>query len=114
MDTYDAGHWLKLSPNFSVLPLYVDHSALDAYTLCIKAGGKKILFTGDFQAHGTQSGRGQLWAALEKFFPADGSRDAQLIYSMWTGYLNGSRRDEELLKALGGRKPVPLHTSGHA
>lgn len=52
--------------------------------------------------------------ALERFYPTDGSRDAQLIYSMWTGYLEGRHRDKELLAALGGRKPIPLHTSGHA
>lgn len=281
MRTYNAGHELKeLAPNFSVLPLYVDHSALDAYMLYIKAGGKNILFTGDFRTHGIQSERGQLWsalkhyvvpggvdvlvtegtmlgrleeakenpvkterelglaalerfrehkynfvlmsstnldslmmfyhytprgmlfvcdsyqaqvmltamkgmekkeprwyqrspyqptvyiwrtsrdedlselermgaalaqsiqilpadggmmsqkgfvfltrrnsfahghkAALDNFYPLDGSRDAQLIYSMWTGYLYGPQRDKELIKALDGRKPVPLHTSGHA
>lgn len=43
MRTYDAGHWQTLSSSFSVLPLYVDHSALDAYMLYIKAGGRKIL-----------------------------------------------------------------------
>lgn len=280
MKTYRAGRWMNLSPNFSVLPLYVDHSALDAYMLYIKAGGKKILFTGDFRTHGIQGERGQLWSALEKyvvpggvdvlvtegtmlgrleeakenpvqterdlgraafrafqahpynfvmlsstnldslmmfyhytprgklfvcdsyqaqvmltamkgmeqkerrwyqrspyqpticiwrasrdedlselermgaalaqpirvlpadgglmsqrgfvfltrrsslgrghkaaldtFYPLDGSRDAQLIYSMWKGYLSGPHRDKELVKALEGRKPVPLHTSGHA
>lgn len=281
MRTYHAGHELEgLSPNFSVLPLYVDHSALDAYMLYIQAGGKKILFTGDFRTHGIQGERGQLWSALEKyvvpngvdvlvtegtmlsrmeevrenpiqterdlgraalekfrerkynfvmlsstnldslmmfyhytprgklfvcdsyqaqvmltamkgmekkerrwyqrspyqpaiyiwrtdrdedlselermgaalaqpiqilpadgglmsqrgfvfltrrsslgrghkaaldtFYPLDGSRDAQFIYSMWKGYLYGPHRDKELVKALEGRKPVPLHTSGHA
>ena len=280
MKTYRAGHWMDLSPNFSVLPLYVDHSALDAYMLYINAAGKKILFTGDFRTHGIQSERGQLWAALEQyvvpngvdvlvtegtmlnrleearenpvqterdlgraafrafqahqynfvmlsstnldslmmfyhytprgklfvcvsyqaqvmltamkgmekkeprwyqrspyqptiyiwrssededlselerlgtalaqpirilpanagqmsqrgfvfltrknsitrghkaaldtFYPLDGSRDAQLIYSMWSGYLRGPHRDKELIKTLEGRKPVPMHTSGHA
>ena len=278
MRTYNARHWHTLSPNFSVLPLYVDHSALDAYMLYINAGGKKILFTGDFRDHGIQSERGQLWKALEyyvvpggvdvlitegtmlsrleearknpirterelgraalekfrehkynfvmlsstnldsimmfyhhtpqgmlficdsyqakmmltamkgmenkerywyqrsryqdtiyiwsgrdgemtkleqmgaalakpirilpadggmmsrkgfvfltrknfspahwpaleKFFPLDGSRDAQFIYSMWTGYLKGKYKDEKLLQALGGRETKPLHVSGHA
>lgn len=280
MKPYRARHWMNLSPNFSVLPLYVDHSALDAYMLYIQAAGKKILFTGDFRTHGIQNERGQLWSALERyvvpggvdvlvtegtmlsrteearenpvqterdlgrealkkfrkhkynfvmlsstnldslmmfyhytprgmqfvcdsyqaqvmltamkgmekkeprwyqrspyqpaiyiwrssrgedlseveqmgaalaqpirvlpadgglmsqrgfvfltrknsiarghrgalntFYPLDGSRDAQLIYSMWKGYLYGPHRDKELVKTLEGRKPVPLHTSGHA
>lgn len=43
------------------------------------------------------------------------SRDAQIIYSMWRGYLpEGSHPDAQLASFLGGRKPVCLHTSGHA
>lgn len=35
-----------------VTPYVVDHSALDAYMFLIEAGGKRILFTGDFREHG--------------------------------------------------------------
>ena len=52
--------------------------------------------------------------ALKKFFPLNGSRDAQFIYSMWEGYLKGEHADEKLLEALKGRKWEPLHVSGHA
>lgn len=67
MRTYQAGKWLELAPDISVLPLYVDHSALDAYMLYINAAGKKLLFTGDFRDHGIQGERGQLWAALNRY-----------------------------------------------
>lgn len=38
--------------DIAVTFLAVDHSALDAYMFLIEAGGKRILFTGDFREHG--------------------------------------------------------------
>lgn len=38
----------------------------------------------------------------------------QLIYSMWDGYLEPDHSDKDLLRYIGGRKIVHLHTSGHA
>lgn len=38
--------------DMGITPFFVDHSALDSYMLLIEAGGKKILFTGDFREHG--------------------------------------------------------------
>ena len=38
--------------DITVTPYVVDHSALDAYMFLIEAGGKRILFTGDFREHG--------------------------------------------------------------
>lgn len=35
-----------------VMPLICDHSALDAYMFVIELNGKRILYTGDFRAHG--------------------------------------------------------------
>ena len=35
-----------------VMPLVCDHSALDAYMFVIELNGKRILYTGDFRAHG--------------------------------------------------------------
>ncbi|MCR4642206.1 MAG: MBL fold metallo-hydrolase [Lachnospiraceae bacterium] len=35
-----------------VTPLVCDHSALDAYMFIIELNGKRILYTGDFRAHG--------------------------------------------------------------
>jgi ribonuclease J len=33
----------------------VDHSAFDAYSLLIEAGGKRLFYTGDFRAHGRKA-----------------------------------------------------------
>jgi ribonuclease J len=52
MQTYNVGQWMKFGNGMEIMPLVVDHSALDAYMFVIKAGGKKILFTGDFREHG--------------------------------------------------------------
>lgn len=38
--------------NIRVTPLFIDHSAFDAYMFLIEADGKKILHTGDFRGHG--------------------------------------------------------------
>jgi len=38
--------------DIEITPFSVDHSAYDAYMFLIKAGGKKILHTGDFRSHG--------------------------------------------------------------
>lgn len=46
----------------------------------------------------------------DKFYPLDG----QIIYSMWTGYLEERYADEALLRFIGGRPYETLHTSGHA
>ncbi len=37
---------------FRITPYLVDHSAFDAYALLVEAGGKRLLYSGDFRAHG--------------------------------------------------------------
>lgn len=66
MHIYLPGRWLRLAPELEVLPIPVDHSALDAYMFYIRAGDKKLLFTGDFREHGIQGEGGRLWAALRE------------------------------------------------
>jgi ribonuclease J len=39
----------------TVIPLFVDHSAFDAYMFIVDADGKRILHTGDFRGHGFRS-----------------------------------------------------------
>lgn len=39
----------------SVIPLFVDHSAFDAYMFIVEADNKRILHTGDFRGHGFRS-----------------------------------------------------------
>ncbi len=69
MQTYQAGEELGAFQNIRVLPIYVDHSAPDAYMFYIQAAGKKILFSGDFRDHGIVGERDRLWRTLEKFVP---------------------------------------------
>ena len=69
MQTYQAGEELGAFQNIQILPLYVDHSAPDAYMFYIQTAGKKILLSGDFRDHGIVGERDRLWRTLEKFVP---------------------------------------------
>ena len=40
---------------FRVTPYLVDHSAFDAYALLVEADGKRVFYSGDFQAHGRKT-----------------------------------------------------------
>ena len=41
----------RLGP-FTITPFVVDHSAFDAYSLLIEAGGRRLFYSGDFRGHG--------------------------------------------------------------
>lgn len=42
---------------FRITPIAVDHSAFDGYALQVEADGKRILYSGDFRAHGRTAWR---------------------------------------------------------
>lgn len=42
---------------FRVTPYLMDHSAFDAYALLVEADGRRILYSGDFRAHGRTAWR---------------------------------------------------------
>ena len=44
----------ELGP-FRITPFLVDHSAFDAYSLLVEAGGRRLFYTGDFRATGAKS-----------------------------------------------------------
>ena len=67
MRTYEAGKWITPLPGIRVLPLYVDHSALDSYMFYIQVSEKSILFTGDFREHGIVGQRGRLERVLKTY-----------------------------------------------
>lgn len=46
------GQPLQLGP-FRVTPYLVDHSAVDAYALAVEADGRRLFYSGDLRAHGT-------------------------------------------------------------
>jgi ribonuclease J len=41
---------------FRLIPFLNDHSASDAYSLLIEAGGRRLFYTGDIRAHGRKAG----------------------------------------------------------
>lgn len=54
-----AGHLhnrepLHLGP-FTVTPFLADHSAFDAYSLLVEAGGRRLFYTGDIRGHGRKA-----------------------------------------------------------
>lgn len=55
----DYRHWETgkhfVVGSFKVTPYLTDHSAFDAYMLLIEAAGKRILYSGDFRAHGRKA-----------------------------------------------------------
>ena len=53
-NNWSSGKPLMLGP-FTITPLLTDHSAFDAYMLLIEGEGKRLLYTGDFRAHGRKS-----------------------------------------------------------
>jgi ribonuclease J len=52
---------LHLGP-FTVTPYLADHSAFDAYSLLVEAGGRRLFYTGDVRGHGRKSSFDQLLA----------------------------------------------------
>ena len=51
VETFEARKPFTLGA-FTVTPYLTDHSAYDAYAFLIEADGKKLLYSGDFRAHG--------------------------------------------------------------
>jgi len=41
--------------HMKITPLFIDHSAFDAYMFIVEADGKRVLHTGDFRGHGLRS-----------------------------------------------------------
>lgn len=59
IDLHESGHFthhvpIQLGP-FTVTPYLVDHSGFDAYSFVIEAGGKRLVYSGDFRAHGRKA-----------------------------------------------------------
>jgi ribonuclease J len=45
---------VRLGP-FTVTPFLADHSAFDAYSLLVEAGGRRLFYTGDIRGHGRKA-----------------------------------------------------------
>lgn len=64
ISTYHNGRSFKTG-EIQVTPFLCDHSAYDSYMLLFEAGGKSILYTGDFRFHGRKD-KNKLLSALPK------------------------------------------------
>ena len=53
--SYRNGRPFKVG-GIKITPILCDHSAFDSYMLLFEAGGKSILYTGDFRFHGRKGG----------------------------------------------------------
>jgi ribonuclease J len=63
---------LQLGP-FTIVPFLNDHSAFDAYSLLVEAGGRRLLYTGDIRAHGRKA------ALFERLISAPPAVDALMM-----------------------------------
>jgi ribonuclease J len=59
VDLHEAGHLrdrvpLTLGP-FTITPYLADHSAYDAFSLLVEAGGRTLFYTGDIRGHGRKA-----------------------------------------------------------
>lgn len=54
INTFEAKDVIKVG-GITVTPLFTDHSAFDAYMFVIEAENIRVLYTGDFRAHGFRS-----------------------------------------------------------
>jgi ribonuclease J len=52
--TFKPAEKIKIG-EIAITPLFIDHSAFDAYMFIVEADGKRILNTGDFRGHGFRS-----------------------------------------------------------
>ena len=56
IDLQEAGHFhdrqpIQIGP-FTITPYLADHSAFDAYSLLVEAGGSRLFYSGDLRGHG--------------------------------------------------------------
>ena len=56
IDLHEAGHFhdrqpIQIGP-FTITPYLADHSAFDAYSLLVEAGGSRLFYSGDLRGHG--------------------------------------------------------------
>src|SRR5665647_1095421 len=59
VDLHEAGHLhdrvpFTLGP-FTITPYLADHSAYDAFSLLVEAGGRSLFYTGDIRGHGRKA-----------------------------------------------------------
>ena len=89
VDLHEAGHLhdrvpFTLGP-FTITPYLADHSAYDAFSLLIEAGGRSLFYTGDIRGHGRKA------SAFERLL-ADPPRPVHAILMEGTSFPHGRPR----------------------
>ena len=54
VNTFKPAKAIKIG-EIAITPLFIDHSAFDAYMFIVEADGKRVLHTGDFRGHGERA-----------------------------------------------------------
>jgi len=86
--------------DFSITPYLIDHSATDAYMFLIEVEDKKVLYTGDFRAHGRKK------VTFEKLLENDEVKNVDVIITEGTminrnnEYQSEEEVEEEMKKII--------------
>lgn len=88
---FESGQPLEIG-DFTVTPYLVDHSGYDAYGFVIEAGGKAVVYTGDFRDHGKKA---KATAYFKNYLPS--GIDALLIEgTMMTRSMEALETEDQL------------------
>jgi ribonuclease J len=96
MNVFEALQEIKIG-EITVIPLFTDHSAFDAYMFIVEAEGRRMLHTGDFRGHGFR--RKGLIPMLKKY-----AKDIDYIISEGTNILRPDvtiQTEQELQREFG-------------
>lgn len=81
--TYSDRETFEVGP-FRITPFLADHSAFDAYSLLVEAGGRRLFYTGDFRGHGRKS------ATFKRLLAEPSIRDVDVLLMEGTHLGRGS------------------------
>jgi ribonuclease J len=101
VDLHEAGHLhdrvpFTLGP-FTITPYLADHSAYDAFSLLVQAGGRSLFYTGDIRGHGRKA------AAFERLL-ADPPSPVHAINMEGTSFRTADRDDGDVAMSESGNR----------
>jgi len=91
---------------FTITPYLADHSAYDAFSLLIEAGGRSLFYTGDLRGHGRKATaferlladppspihailmEGTSFRNVSQCIGATATPSGAVVWSLWDGYLD--------------------------
>jgi ribonuclease J len=107
---FRRGHKFNVGP-FAITPYLMDHNAAESFAFLVEAGGKRLLYTGDFREHGNRS------HAFKQFLAANTGPIDALITEGTQAALDKGPAEQELLaeiehKVKGNRGPLYFMCAG--